>query len=268
METTTTQKGVIPTTDQNGQQSKRFSTTDREKQIQERWNLLKSEGKFEIEKASLALAAKSKGWVDGIKPTSIQEALNLETPSLATIKKYMGNSVMESILRKMIYDVSDFYNIGNGLTDRAIEIISELIFEDFYHLSIADIKLCFRLARKGKFGQTYNRLDGEIIIGWFNQYFSMRCVETARDSQKKHKEEKEIEGKEMPIAFKRFANAYQKRYPVNEREVKPAKQIEALTFTKKQMENYKDKWMEETNETSPFEDWFFTQIGGLPYKVT
>ena len=59
-----------------------------------------------------------------------------------------------------------------------------LIVETYPSLTIADINLIFKRAKLGKFGQFYDRLDGQLILGWIDTYFDERCQSAANISMR------------------------------------------------------------------------------------
>jgi len=48
--------------------------------------------------------------------------------------------------------------------------LSEIVLSEYSNLKIPDFKKCFNNAILGKYGQLFNRLDGQIICLWLNQY--------------------------------------------------------------------------------------------------
>ena len=68
------------------------------------------------------------------------------------------------------------------MTDEQTFATAELIVEMFPHLNIADINLIFKWAKAGKFGRIYDRLDGNVILEWFEKYFDDRCNAAAERS--------------------------------------------------------------------------------------
>lgn len=56
----------------------------------------------------------------------------------------------------------------------------DLLIEDFYYLKVEDLKLCFQNAKKGKYGKVYDRIDGNIIYGWVEQYSKDRIEQALK----------------------------------------------------------------------------------------
>lgn len=58
---------------------------------------------------------------------------------------------------------------------------ADLIIDEFYFLKPDDFKLCFNRAKKGYYGKVYDRIDGQVIFEWLNQYTNDRMT-TASDT--------------------------------------------------------------------------------------
>lgn len=71
-----------------------------------------------------------------------------------------------------ILEVKEWFNVKGTMTDRQVKTTAEMILDHphFYDLSIGNIKACFR--EKMMNTKLYDRLDGNIIIGWLKQFRS------------------------------------------------------------------------------------------------
>ena len=63
---------------------------------------------------------------------------------------------------------------------------ADLILEEFYYLNIEDFKLCFNMAKSGKFGKVYDRMDGQVIMDWLSMYNKMRVETKVSEENAKH----------------------------------------------------------------------------------
>lgn len=72
----------------------------------------------------------------------------------------------------LILEVNDFFNVKGKMTANQIKLTAELILDcdSFYDLTLGNIKACFR--QKMMTEKLYDRLDGNIIIGWLRQFKS------------------------------------------------------------------------------------------------
>ena len=63
---------------------------------------------------------------------------------------------------------------------------ADLILDEFYYLNIEDFKLCFNMAKSGKFGKVYDRIDGQVIMDWLSTYLNMRIETVVSGNEQKH----------------------------------------------------------------------------------
>lgn len=92
-----------------------------------------------------------------------------------------GDMIVQATLVEAIFDLNDYFNISNRMTDAQTIDVVRLIMEKFNYFKLADFKLCFKNAKTGLYGKVYNRIDGLIIFEWLNLYASERIqvAETA-----------------------------------------------------------------------------------------
>lgn len=125
-----------------------------------------------------------------IRVSKVADCFELSTPSLSTMKKYKGEFKTLALICKMLEEVYSFFNVTNTLSEIQLQMSAALILEEFYFLTIADIRLCFFNAYKNKYGKLYNRLDGSIIMDWLSKYTEERALEAQRISEKRSAEDK------------------------------------------------------------------------------
>jgi len=160
--------------------------------IQNQWIEIAASGKFEPDKAILAC----KNWPKIIddpffRPKKIVDTFNNLTPSISTLKKYQSEMIAALILCKIIKDTAAFFNVGGSINDTQVKQTAVLIIDTYHFLNITDFILCFKMAKTGKFGKLYDRLDGTIILSWLNEYNELRLQEAQIHSEKKSAKEKE-----------------------------------------------------------------------------
>ncbi len=107
--------------------------------------------------------------------TTLSDVANADTPAIAAIRRDHGPVVAKAFLVIALVDLIDFFNVTNTFTDQQINATADLIMQEFYWLKPEDFKLCFNNAKLGRYGQTYNRLDGAVIFEWLNTYQSERA---------------------------------------------------------------------------------------------
>ena len=63
---------------------------------------------------------------------------------------------------------------------------AEIIMYDYGYLKVEDFRLCFNNIKKGKYGKTYDRIDGQVILDWLNTYVDERLREADNLSYNDH----------------------------------------------------------------------------------
>lgn len=105
---------------------------------------------------------------------TIESAAKIETPSLAVMRKEYGSVKTEAYLKLWLVDLNEFLCLKHPLTEDQIDFIAESIVQDFYNICVADIKVVFSRAKKGVYGEFYERLSPPKVVSWFRQYYEDR----------------------------------------------------------------------------------------------
>ena len=113
------------------------------------------------------------------KINCFDEILTSNLPSLGAIKKKFGNDFIQAYIEGWIVNLREFLNLGNGMNDLQTRETAMIIVDEFYNLNLADINFIFKNAKFGRYGQLYSRLDGQIIVSWFDEHFNKRCKAAA-----------------------------------------------------------------------------------------
>lgn len=108
--------------------------------------------------------------------------IDSRTPSIIEIKKAFGQDCIQAYIESWIVNLRLFFNVGRAMTDDQTFETAMLIVDTFPQLNIADINLIFKNAKLGRWGKIYDRLDGNIILEWFERYFDDRCEAAAERS--------------------------------------------------------------------------------------
>ena len=98
------------------------------------------------------------------------QAKGIELPSLKKVSDQYGQIATEVYIKLCITDLVNNINVGDGFTKTHINTLGNFIFEDYSHLSLADIMLVLKRAKKGFYGHLYNRLDVPTVMIWFAEY--------------------------------------------------------------------------------------------------
>lgn len=105
------------------------------------------------------------------------------TPTLAKIKNEISLADARALLSIAVCEVCDFFNVGKNMSDTQVAITVDLILEEYWYLKLEEIKYCFRRAMRRE--KLYDRLDGNIIMGWLEQYDAERTEEAVRLSEQR-----------------------------------------------------------------------------------
>jgi hypothetical protein len=109
-----------------------------------------------------------------LKVTNVKEALSLKTPTIGAITREFGVKKAETYIKLWIINLNEIINVKRPLKDFQIDECAMNIVEDYKHISIADINLIFKNAKKGKYGELYETLSIDKICQWFESYFDER----------------------------------------------------------------------------------------------
>lgn len=121
-----------------------------------------------------ALYAKRLTQFSELRVSKIEDVFSSESlPAIATLRNLLGEPTIKSILVNEVFSVIDFFNVPK-MTDGQIAETVLLLMDEFYYLKPEDFKLCFAKAKRGHYGQVYNRVDGQVLFVWLNEYMTER----------------------------------------------------------------------------------------------
>lgn len=103
-----------------------------------------------------------------------------QTPTIAKIKNTASQTEARALISLAICEVCDFFNVGKNMNDFQVAMTAELIIERFWYLRVEEVKYCFHRAMRTQ--KVYDRLDGNIILGWLEEYDNERTEEAMRIS--------------------------------------------------------------------------------------
>lgn len=116
--------------------------------------------------------------------------------TLAQYRRALTHEQQLMYLSMMMLEVNDFFNVKGKMTAKQIRITAELILdnENFYDLTLGNIKACFR--QKMMSEKLYDRLDGNIIIGWLREFKSDLAdwCETVHEGEDRIRQREETSG--------------------------------------------------------------------------
>lgn len=106
-----------------------------------------------------------------------------QTPTIAKIKNDVSLDDVRALLSIAVCEVCDFFNVGKNMNDAQIALTVDLIIEQFWYFKLEEIKYCFRRAMMRE--KLFDRLDGNIIMGWLREYDTERTEEAIRISEQR-----------------------------------------------------------------------------------
>lgn len=133
---------------------------------------------------------------------------------------------VKSLLVLMIVETLDFLSVGKSMGASQINTTADLILENMSIYKPDYFALCFKNAKMGAYGKQYDRMDGQIIFEWLNQFNKDYCaeIEQARIDETKRLNAKPIgipdpvtaepKGVPMPEYFKETITALGKKESV------------------------------------------------------
>ena len=89
-----------------------------------------------------------------------------------------------------------------------------------------DLKLCFKNAMKLKYGQIYNRIDGQIVMSWLKSYDVERAEKAGIDSYNKHKDI--ISKEENGLYYDEYLAELERRAEHGDEEAKKALEMSSM----------------------------------------
>ena len=115
---------------------------------------------------------------------------------LSQYKRGLDRNKQVMYLAMMIIEVNDFFNVKGNMNAKQTKLTAELILDNdnFYDLTLGNIKACFR--QKMMSEKIYDRLDGNIIIGWLREFKSEMAdiCENASMGRERAKQREEVSG--------------------------------------------------------------------------
>lgn len=128
----------------------------------------------------------AKQYYNTIYPRNIQEVLNTPSCTLGHFQRAESPVKARALIAHMIIDLVKFLNVGKTMNAEQVAQTAEIILYDYAYLKVEDFKLCFSKAKKGLYGKTYDRIDGQVILDFLNTYVEERIREADNQSYNDH----------------------------------------------------------------------------------
>ena len=134
------------------------------------------------------LRTSPKNYCKALCPKKVEDVFQSDEPSIGTIIRKFGEPQARAVLVILIADALEFFNVGNPMSATQVATTVDLIIEEYPYMKTDDFKLCFKNAMKMKYGNIYNRIDGQVIMSWLREYNKERCAVADNQSWNFHKE--------------------------------------------------------------------------------
>lgn len=125
---------------------------------------------------------------------TIEDALMVKTPSLAAIRKANGVEYADAYIKAWVIDLQNSLNLKHKLNETMLNMLSGMILDEFWGLTIADIKNVLYGAKMGLYGEFYESISIPKVIGWFREYFDQRFEVAESFTLSEHYHQKRVEG--------------------------------------------------------------------------
>jgi hypothetical protein len=146
--------------------------------------------------------------------TTVKQALEQRTSSLAKIKRNVGTVRTEALIKVYLVRINELLDLKKPLSENAINEIALILVTDYYMLSMTDIVFVLQQALKGKYGELFESLSIPKVIKWFETYFNERCNEAEIMSHKESSKNNSLFGRERSCEQSNEQRAFSKQYAI------------------------------------------------------
>ena len=136
------------------------------------------------------MTALSQQWTR-LSPSTWFEVCQATDTQLNTVEGKFGvagKTIVLLAIQSEIDRLLKFFNVRNTMTDDQLMEVSELLYETWPQYKLSDFIFFCKEVKKGNIGKVWDRVDGNMIIGWFKEYDDkkMQWLES------RHKDNKQI----------------------------------------------------------------------------
>lgn len=180
----------------------------------------------------------------------------------------------KALLSMIIIETVDFFNVGKTMSDRQIAQTIDLIMEDYFEYKPDFFVLCFNRAKKGAYGKSFDRIDGQIIFEWLAQfeYEYLSEIEEGRAKEKKLREKGDYltnvpvidDPRNTPVPMPDYVK--ETLLNMTKNKIMPAKQV-ALTQEQILAEDYRKDFAEIQSLNKARPDELFVYFYGMPGRA-
>ena len=114
---------------------------------------------------------------------TIEDSIMAKTPYMSSIRKQMGEKYALGHIKMWLIYLQANLNIKNKLDDDMVDLCAETILNDYWSISIGDMKIIVTNALKGHYGEFFESISIPKILSWVDSYISERLNKVAAQSQ-------------------------------------------------------------------------------------
>jgi hypothetical protein len=150
--------------------------------------------KNEIEKAKKNELVLAKEIIEKYQPNAmikshrniktISDIMKTENSGISALVKQVGEDKIQALIELHIWQLNSTMNLNNKLNETQVMEIAIEIMSIYFYLSIEDIFLVFRKAKRGEFGKVFGSLGMIDIFEWFKKYDEERTKSYIQSSTK------------------------------------------------------------------------------------
>jgi hypothetical protein len=127
---------------------------------------------------------------DIVKLKTFEDAVDSKTPSMNLIIRAEGETKMLALMKLWLVHLNQLLDVKRPMSETQIRLCASIIVEDFAHLKIADLGLFFRKVIKGDYGQFYESISIEKLLGQLQNYDNERFNFIEKQQFEKHERAK------------------------------------------------------------------------------
>lgn len=144
-----------------------------------------------------------------IQVRSVQEGRALNTPTINKVIREASETKARAVLVYEISEIVKFLNVGKTMNKDQIAETVKMIILDYSQLTLADFRLFGDRYRRGRYGKSFDRLDGQTILIALEQYLEEKANEVESANHERHMNlKKALRLSEMhPDVIKAFKSA-------------------------------------------------------------
>jgi len=105
-----------------------------------------------------------------------------------SIKQHLGDDpeLAEALVLQLIMDLYLFLNVSHSFNPDQFRPTAKMVLAKSKGLTIEELTICFHKVKANEYKSSYGRLDGQVILGWLEQYKKERRERLAQQQQNLH----------------------------------------------------------------------------------